>query len=85
MDNPHLTGFDADKREYSVSRRSRHPGADQPRRRAARGDHARRSRSQGQGTATITAEAGDYDNKESTLKLLWRHCRRFLAKAMRCG
>jgi lipopolysaccharide export system protein LptC len=68
MDNPHLTGFDADKREYSVS-------ADRAIQALSNPDAVRLEeitatvKLQGQGTATITAESGDYDNKESTLKL----------------
>ena len=68
MDNPHLTGFDGDRREYSVS-------ADRAVQALARPDEVRleaitaRIVVTGQGTATITADAGDYDNSEGTLKL----------------
>jgi lipopolysaccharide export system protein LptC len=68
MDNPHLTGFDADKREYSVS-------ADRAIQALANPDAVRLEditatvKVEGQGTATITAESGDYDNGKSTLQL----------------
>ena len=68
MDNPHLTGFDADKREYSVR-------ADRAIQQLTNPDAVRLEeitatvKVAGQGTATITAGAGDYDNTESTLKL----------------
>jgi lipopolysaccharide export system protein LptC len=69
MDNPHLTGFDVDKREYSVS-------ADRAIQQLANPDRVRLEDIEanvtvpGQGTARIKAEAGEYDNKESTLQLL---------------
>jgi lipopolysaccharide export system protein LptC len=68
MDNPHLTGFDADEREYSVQ-------ADRAIQALTNPDRVRLEEIEanvsvpGQGTAKITADAGEYDNKESTLRL----------------
>jgi lipopolysaccharide export system protein LptC len=68
MDNPHLTGFDADEREYSVQ-------ADRAIQALTNPDRVRLETIEanvsvpGQGTAKITADAGEYDNKESTLRL----------------
>jgi lipopolysaccharide export system protein LptC len=68
MENPHMTGFDADKREYSVK-------ADRAIQQLTNPDAVRLEqitatvKVAGQGTATITAGSGDYDNTESTLKL----------------
>lgn len=68
MDNPHMTGFDADEREYSVK-------ADRAIQQLTNPDAVRLERITatvkvaGQGGATITAGSGDYDNSERTLKL----------------
>ena len=68
MDNPHLTGFDEEGRHYSVQ-------ADRAVQALANPDQVRLEdiaatvTVEGQGTATITAAAGDYDNSESTLTL----------------
>jgi lipopolysaccharide export system protein LptC len=68
MDNPHLTGFDADEREYSVQ-------ADRAIQALANPDRVRLEDIEanvtvpGQGTAKIAAEAGEYDNKDGTLRL----------------
>jgi lipopolysaccharide export system protein LptC len=68
MDDPHLTGFDADNRRYSVH-------ADRAVQALSRADQVRLENIEaevevpGQGAATITAAAGDYDNADSTLKL----------------
>lgn len=68
MDNPHLTGFDEDKRHYSVQ-------ADRAIQSLANPDRLQLEEIQatvtvaGQGTATITADNGDFDNSASTLQL----------------
>lgn len=68
MDNPHLTGFDAKKREYTVS-------ADRAIQALSSPDkvHLEEIKAvvkvEGQGTATVTADNGDYDNAAGTLKL----------------
>jgi lipopolysaccharide export system protein LptC len=68
MESPQLTGFDADGRHYSLS-------ADRAIQALAEPDAVRLEDISaevivpGQGTATITAEAGDYDNAESTLQV----------------
>jgi lipopolysaccharide export system protein LptC len=68
MDNPHMTGFDADKREYTVSADRAIQALTDPD--AVRLEEIKATVTvQGQGTATITAESGDYDNKESTMQL----------------
>ena len=68
MDNPHLTGFDADKREYSVRANRAIQQLTNPD--AVRLEEITATvKVAGQGTATVTAAAGDYDNNESTLKL----------------
>jgi lipopolysaccharide export system protein LptC len=69
MDNPHLTGFDADKREYSVTADRAVQALADPN--AVRLDEIVATvTTAGRGTATISAESGDYDNKETTLKLV---------------
>jgi lipopolysaccharide export system protein LptC len=68
MDHPHLTGFDADKREYSVEAARAIQALTRP-------DQVRLEEIRatvtvaGQGTATIRAASGDYDNAATTLKL----------------
>jgi lipopolysaccharide export system protein LptC len=68
MDNPHLTGFDADGREYTV-------GADRAVQPLLNPDRVRLEAIEAsvlvpdQGTATITAEAGEYDNRTGLLDL----------------
>jgi lipopolysaccharide export system protein LptC len=68
MDNPHLTGFDRDRREYSVR-------ADRAVQALTNPDAVRLEsisatvKVAGQGEATITAGAGDYDNSTSALRL----------------
>ncbi len=68
MENPRLTGFDRDGREYSVA-------ADRAIQALASPDQVRleaidaRVAAAGHGAATITAEAGDYDHGQSTLTL----------------
>jgi lipopolysaccharide export system protein LptC len=68
MDNPLLTGFDADKRAYPVAADRAIQALANP---AAVQLETIRAQVTvtGQGTTKITAEAGDYDNAESTLKL----------------
>ena len=68
MDRPQITGFDADKREYSVTADRAIQALTNPN--AVRLEEiAATVTVEGQGTADISAESGDYDNKESTLKL----------------
>ena len=68
MDSPQITGFDADKREYSVTADRAIQALTNPN--AVRLEEiAATVTVDGQGTADISAESGDYDNKESTLKL----------------
>ncbi len=68
MDRPHITGFDADQREYSVT-------ADRAIQALTNPDAVRLEEIAatvtvaGQGTALISADSGDFDNQESTLKL----------------
>jgi lipopolysaccharide export system protein LptC len=68
MENPHLIGFDGDRRQYSVS-------ADRAIQALMRPDEVRleaieaRIVAVGQGPTTITAEAGEYDHGKSTLRL----------------
>jgi lipopolysaccharide export system protein LptC len=68
MESPELTGFDADGRRYSLS-------ADRAIQALAEPDAVRLEDISaevmvpGQGTATISAEAGDYDNTDSTLQV----------------
>ena len=68
MDSPHLTGFDESHREYTVS-------ADRAVQPLAAPDQVKLEaikavvKPSGQGTATVTADNGDYDNRAGTLKL----------------
>lgn len=68
MENPHLTGFDARKREYSVT-------ASRAVQALATPDEVRLEEiravvsMEGQGTANVTAHSGDYDNSAGTLQL----------------
>jgi lipopolysaccharide export system protein LptC len=68
MDNPHLTGFDADRREYSVS-------ADRAVQALTDPDKVDLEKIKalvtvtGQGTTEVAAESGSYDNAESALRL----------------
>ena len=68
MENPHLTGFDAKNREYTVS-------ADRAVQALSAPDEVRLEditalvKVEGQGSANVTAETGDYDNAAGTLKL----------------
>lgn len=68
MENPHLTGFDADNREYSVEADRAIQALTSPSQ-VRLEDITARLRVPGQGTATIEAAAGDYDNTKSTLLL----------------
>jgi lipopolysaccharide export system protein LptC len=68
MDNPHLTGFDRHDRQYSVSADRAIQALSNPN--AVRLTDIRATVGiAGQGTAKVTAEAGDYDHKSGTLKL----------------
>lgn len=68
MDNPHLTGFDEDGREYTVR-------ADRAIQQIAAPDMVNletieaQITTDSQGTATVTARSGDYDNSAGTLSL----------------
>ena len=68
MDSPRMTGFDGDRREYSVTAdRAIQPltSPDQVRLEAI----AASVTAAGQGPTTISAEAGEYDHGERTLRL----------------
>ncbi len=68
MDKPHITGFDADKREYAVTADRAIQALTNPS--AVRLENiAATVKVAGQGTALISADSGDFDNQESTLKL----------------
>jgi lipopolysaccharide export system protein LptC len=68
MDNPRITGFDAEKRAYSVAAERAVQALVNPT--AVRLEEITATvKVEGQGTALINAESGDFDNKESTLKL----------------
>jgi lipopolysaccharide export system protein LptC len=68
MDNPHLTGFDEDDRHYSVQADRAIQALTSPNQ--VRLEEIRATVTMAdQGTAAITAAAGDYDNAESTLRL----------------
>lgn len=69
MDRPLLTGFEGDKREYSVSaNRAIQPLATPGQVRVE--NIEAKVTAEGRGTTGITAEAGDYDHEKSVLKLL---------------
>ena len=68
MDNPHLTGFDADGREYSVEADRAIQALTNPERVRLEAIEANVT-APGHGTAEIAAEAGEYDNKKGTLNL----------------
>lgn len=69
MDNPHLTGFDGDRREYSLTadraiQLLNAPGEVRLERIEARVSNA------GEGTSKVVAEAGDYNHQKRTARLL---------------
>jgi len=69
MDQPHLSGFDGDRREYSLSAdRAIQPLSSPSQVRLE--DIWAKVTAAGQGVTDITAEAGDYDHEKSTLQLL---------------
>lgn len=68
MDNPHLTGFDADGREYSVEADRAIQALTNPERVRLEAIAADLT-APGHGTAKISAQAGDYDNRKGTLAL----------------
>lgn len=68
MDNPHLTGFDADRRRYSVSADRAVQALTDPDKVDLETIHAVLTVT-GQGTTDITAASGSYDNAESALVL----------------
>lgn len=69
MDRPHLTGFDGDRREYSLlADRAIQPLSSPGQVRLE--DIEAKVSAAGQGPTSITAEAGDYDHEKSTLQLL---------------
>jgi lipopolysaccharide export system protein LptC len=68
MDNPHITGFDADKREYSVTADRAIQALTNPS--AVRLEEiTARVKVGTQGSAAISAQSGNFDNRDSTLKL----------------
>ena len=68
MDNPNITGFDDDKREYTVSADRAVQPILNPQKVRLEAISAKVTVAD-QGTATITAESGDYDNTKGTLVL----------------
>ena len=69
MDRPHLTGFDGDRREYSLlADRAIQPLSSPGQVRLE--DIEAKLSAAGQGPTSITAEAGDYNHENSTLQLL---------------
>ena len=69
MDRPHLTGFDGDRREYSLlADRAIQPLSSPGQVRLE--DIEAKVSAAGHGPTSITAEAGDYDHEKSTLQLL---------------
>ena len=68
MDNPRITGFDEDKREYTVSADRAVQPLLNPQKVMLEAIDAKVTVA-GQGTATITAQSGNYDNTDGTLVL----------------
>jgi lipopolysaccharide export system protein LptC len=68
MDNPHITGFDEDKREYTVSADRAVQPLLNPQKVRLEAINAKVTVAD-QGTATIAAESGDYDNTTGKLVL----------------
>ena len=68
MDNPHLTGFDADRRQYSVAADRAVQALSDPDRVDLEAIRAKVIVT-GHGATEITAEAGSYDNGEGSLEL----------------
>lgn len=69
MDNPHLTGFAGDGREYSLSAdRAIQPLSNPGQVRLEAIDA--KIATAGRGTTSVTAEAGDYDHEKGSIKLL---------------
>lgn len=68
MDRPHLTGFDRDKREYSVAAERAVQPLASPDQVALEAIDAKVT-VPGQGAATVKADIGDYDHSARTLRL----------------
>jgi lipopolysaccharide export system protein LptC len=69
MEGPRLTGFDGDRREYSMSaERAIQPLATPAQVRLE--EIVAKVTTAGQGSTAITAEAGDYDHDKRTIRLL---------------
>ena len=69
MDNPHLTGFAGDGREYSLSAdRAIQPLTNPGQVRLE--EIEAKITTAGRGTTSVTAETGDYDHEKSSIKLL---------------
>ena len=69
MEGPHLTGFDGDSREYSMSADRAIQPLTTPQQVRLEGIEAKVTNTE-QGTTAITAEAGDYDHERRTVRLL---------------
>ena len=69
MDNPHLTGFAGNGREYSLSADRAIQPISSPGQVRLESIEAKISQP-GRGTTSVTAEAGDYDHEKSSIKLL---------------
>jgi len=68
MDRPHMTGFDGDRREYSLLANRAIQPLLTPAQVRLEGIEAKITAT-GRGTTTITAESGDYDHEKSFLRL----------------
>ncbi len=69
MDNPHLTGFAGNGREYSLSADRAIQPLSTPGQVRLEAIEAKITTRSG-GTTSVTAEAGDYDHEKGTIKLL---------------
>lgn len=69
MDNPHLTGFGGDGREYSLSADRAIQPLSNPGQVRLEAIEAKITTA-GRGATSVTAEAGDYDHEKSSIKLL---------------
>jgi lipopolysaccharide export system protein LptC len=68
MDNPHLTGFDRNNRQYALTADRAIQALTNPNAVRLEAIKARVSM-QDRSSAVVTADSGDYDHKEQTLKL----------------
>lgn len=69
MEGPHLTGFDGDSREYSMSAKRAIQPLTSPQQVRLEEIEAKVTETQ-QGSTTIAAEAGEYDHRQRTMSLL---------------